>query len=245
MEFEIRNPAGERLDHTFTPSERGSDDLVVIGHGVTANKDRPFLVALAEALAQRGIASLRFSFSGNGDSEGSFEQSTITKEVVDLGAVLDVVCERGFRVGYAGHSMGAAVGVIRAASDERIVALASLAGMVHTQDFVQRKFGDQVPGRSLMWDKPECPLSQAYVDDLTSIRSVAMLGARIKVPWILVHGDADTVVPLQDARDIHTAAGAKPTLLEIDGVDHVFSGDGALRMAEPVAAFFADSFAAN
>ena len=62
MQFDLRNADGERLDHTFTPGAEGEDDIVVIGHGVTANKDRPFLVALAEGLAQRGIASLRFSF---------------------------------------------------------------------------------------------------------------------------------------------------------------------------------------
>ena len=40
-----------------------------------------------------GIPALRFSFSGNGGSEGRFEDSCITKEVEDLGAVIDALAE--------------------------------------------------------------------------------------------------------------------------------------------------------
>ena len=77
-----------------------------------------------------------------------------------------------------------------------------------------------------MWDKRECPLSQAYMDDMAAIGSVVDLGAAIEVPWLLVHGEADTVVPISDSRDIRAAAGSRPELIEIKGVDHVFSGAG-------------------
>lgn len=220
---DLRNAAGERLDASFHPGAEGRKDLLVLGHGVTANKDRPFLVALAEAVSAAGIAVLRFSFAGNGESEGRFEDSTISKEVADLGSVLDRVEADGWRIGYAGHSMGGAVGVLRASSDPRITALISLAGMVHTADFAQRKFGDQQPGASLMWDKPDCPLSQAYMDDMAAIDTVVEKGRDILVPWLLVHGDADTVVPPHDATDIVAVAGQYAQLVELPGADHVFS----------------------
>jgi len=229
---DIRNREGERLDTTYTPGTDGADALVVIGHGVTANKDRPWLVALAEALGAAGIASLRVSFSGNGDSEGRFEDSTITKEVADLGSVLDRL--EGRAVTYVGHSMGGAVGVLRAAADDRIRALVSLAGMVRTRQFAERKFGDLEPGRDLMWDKPECPLSRAFVDDLTRLDHVLEAAARIRVPWLLVHGDADTVVPHGDSVDAHAASGSLPQLVTLPGVDHVFSDAGTPAMTAAV-----------
>ena len=86
----IKNSQGERIDLSFHPGSR-RDSLVIIGHGVTANKDRPQLVALAEGLSQRGWPCMRLSFSGNGDSEGRFEDATITKEIEDLQAVLETV----------------------------------------------------------------------------------------------------------------------------------------------------------
>ena len=75
---ELRNSQGELLDYVLHPAKGSA--LVVIGHGVTANKDRAFLVALAEGLAAVGINALRVSFSGNGASEGAFTESTITFE---------------------------------------------------------------------------------------------------------------------------------------------------------------------
>ena len=95
---EIRNEHGERLDYTV--HEGKGNRIVVIGHGVTGNKDRPALVALAEGLAAAGISALRVSFSGNGESEGAFTDSTITKEVADLGKVIDAL--DGYNVCYVG-----------------------------------------------------------------------------------------------------------------------------------------------
>src|SRR5690606_8418836 len=114
----IRNIEGEKIDYTFHPGNNSRKVIVVLGHGVTGNKDRPFVVALAETLSHDGIPTLRLSFSGNGDSEGRFEDSTISKEVKDLRCVLDAL--DGWNILYIGHSMGGAVGVMLADKDTRL-----------------------------------------------------------------------------------------------------------------------------
>ena len=207
----------------------------MIGHGVTGNKDRPALIALAEGLAEAGISALRFSFSGNGESEGEFVDSTISKEVADLGKVLDSL--ENHKICYVGHSMGGAVGVLRTAIDERIEVLVSLAGMVHTHKFAQREFGDTTPDKGFMWDEPDCPLSQTYVNDMASIESVAKQASKFGGPWLLVHGTEDDIVPIQDSIDILQYANEPTELLELPGVDHVFSGDGSPIMVEKVVAW--------
>lgn len=215
----IRNPSGEVLDYTFHAGAEGSRHIVVLGHGVTGNKDRPFVVALAEGLAAAGIHALRFSFAGNGASEGRFADATISKEVADLGSVLSAL--DGYSVCYVGHSMGGAVGVL--SRDERIRLLVSLAGMVHTRAFAEREFGAEVPDAGCMWDDPACPLSQAYVDDMAQIDTVVERGAEIAVPWLLIHGSEDDVVPIADSHDILARAGDNAELVVINGADHVFS----------------------
>ncbi len=230
---EIRNEHGERLDYTY---HEGKDNkIVVIGHGVTGNKDRPALIALAEGLADAGISALRFSFSGNGESEGAFTDSTITKGVADLGTIIDAL--NGYKVCYVGHSMGGAVGVLRAAADERIEVLVSLAGMVHTKAFAEREFGDVTPDKGFMWDDPDCPLSQAYIDDIATIDSVAKHASKFAVPWLLVHGTEDDIVPIEDSHDVLQHANEPTKLLELPGVDHVFSGNSAAIMVEKVVAW--------
>lgn len=228
----IENRHGEQLDYTFHEGEKGSKNIAVLGHGVTGNKDRPFVVALGEGLAAAGIPALRFSFSGNGASEGKFTDSTISKEVEDLGAVLDVL--EGYTVCYVGHSMGGAVGVLRASKDTRIQLLVSLAGMVHTKAFAQREFGNVTPDEGFMWDEPDCPLSQAYMDDLTQINTVLDLAPQITVPWLLVHGDEDDVVPIEHSRDILAKANDQTQLIRLQSASHIFSGGSTPVMVERV-----------
>ena len=232
---EIKNRHGEQLDYTFHEGEKGSKNIVVLGHGVTGNKDRPFVVALGEGLAAAGIPALRFSFSGNGTSEGNFTDSTISKEVDDLGAVLDHLNE--YTVCYVGHSMGGAVGVLRASEDKRIQLLVSLAGMVHTKAFAQREFGDVTPDEGFMWDEPDCPLSQAYMDDLTQINTVVDLSPQITTPWLLVHGDEDDIVPIKDSHDILAKANSQAQLVTLEGANHVFSDEYTPVMVEKVIAW--------
>lgn len=232
---DIKNNLGERIDHTFHPGEGRSKLLVVLGHGVTGNKDRPFLVTLANALAAAGLNVLRVSFAGNGASGGRFTDATITKEVADLGSVLDACA--GWQVCYVGHSMGGAVGVLRTSQDPRIRCLVSLAGMVRTAAFAQREFGMVKPGAGFMWDDEQCPLSQAYMDDLTQIGTVLDAAPKIRVPWLLVHGTEDDVVPIQDSKDILIRAGNDVKFVALPGSNHVFAGDFTAPMTETVVAW--------
>ena len=218
-DFEFRNRSGERLDHTFHPGSR-EGVLVVLAHGVTGNKDRPHLVALAEGLSARGWPCVRISYSGNGNSEGNFGDSCITKEVADLQSVIDSAGR--VRVAYVGHSMGGAVGVLTAARDPRIEVLVSLAGMTHTADFVKREFGDQVPGEGFMWDEQDHPFSTTYAEDLRLIGDTLSAAEAVEQPWLLIHGDADDLVPIRDGRDAHEAAGGEKKFVEIPGAGHSF-----------------------
>ncbi|MDH5429140.1 MAG: lysophospholipase [Nitrospirota bacterium] len=217
----IRNLEGEKIDYTFQQGHHAEQLILVLGHGVTGNKDRPFLVALTDALGTAGISTLRMSFSGNGDSDGRFEAATISKEAEDLGCVISALDR--WTILYVGHSMGGAVGVLRASQDSRIRGLISLAGMVHTDAFAQREFRDVTPDQGFMWDEPTSPLSQAFIDDTAAIGTVVTHAPSIQVPWLLVHGTADDVVPIQDSLDIFERANEPKQLKPINGADHMFS----------------------
>lgn len=237
----IRNPLGERLDFAFHPGADGCRNIVVIGHGVTGHKDRPTPVALADGLARAGIPSLRFSYSGNGGSEGRFADSNIPKEVGDLGAVIDAL--EAYNIAYVGHSMGAAVGVLRASVDTRIQLLVSLAGMVHVREFAERMFGNLTPGKDLMWDKPGCILSGSYMDEMRWLDSVVGCAKDITVPWLFVHGSEDDSVLLKDSEDAFAAANDPKKLVVIDGADHLFEPGFGDQMADLVAAWCTEEFA--
>ncbi|MBG28733.1 MAG: alpha/beta hydrolase [Opitutae bacterium] len=237
----IFNSHGETIDYAFHEGSQGSRDLFIIGHGVTGNKDRPFVEALALAVSREGVPALRISFTGNGDSGGRFEDCTISKEVEDLKSVLTAVESSGLSVTYAGHSMGGAVGVLAASSDTRIRHLISLAGMVNTEAFYEREFGEETPDEGCMWEDASCPLSSQYLEDMKTIGSVATQAPLIRVPWLLVHGTADDVVPIEDSREIFDLANQPKKLIEIPEADHVFSDQALVPMCEAVISWMGDT----
>jgi len=216
----LHNHLGEALDFTLHPGD-GHDALVILGHGVTGNKDRPLLLALADGLSARGWPCLRFSFAGNGNSAGRFEESCPTKEVAELRAVLDAVAP-GRAIAYAGHSLGGAVGVLAAADDPRIKVLVSLAGMTCMADFAKREFGGEIPGEGRMWEEPSCPLSQTFMDDMASNGDTLDAASRVRQPWLLIHGLEDDVVPPGDGEAAHAAAPGPKLWLPIPGAGHSF-----------------------
>lgn len=238
---EIRNRLGESIDYTFHPSTR-ADALVILGHGVTGDKDRPQLVALAEGLAALGWPCLRISFSGNGESEGRFEDCSISKEIGDLQAVLDVV-PNDVNVAYAGHSMGGAVGVLTAARDLRIRALVSLAGLTRTGAFVEREFSAITPDAGCMWEDENFPLSRTFVDDLKAIDTTLDAAEAVTQPWLLIHGDADDLVPVQDGLDAFAVAICEKQWLEISGAGHSFDESSYPQLVDAVDEFLKASFA--
>ena len=239
--FTLANRHGQKLESCFheSPAPRDAKHIVLIGHGLTANMNRQFLTALAEGQAAAGFHALRFSWSGNGGSEGSFSESCISREVEDLGDIMTAVIGEGFSVSYAGHSMGGAVGVLRAADDPRLRHVISLAGMVETARFVEAEFGSVTPDAGEMWDEPAFPLSSAFVNDLRGIGSTLAAAQRITVPLLLVQGTLDDLVPAGEARAMFASGAGNPgALIELEA-DHVFSGDATAVMVREVTAWLA------
>lgn len=221
MEHNFRNKHGELLDTSYFAAER-DDALILIGHGVTGNKDRPVVKNTADYLTKAGFPCLTFSFSGNGESEGRFEDSTISKEVEDLSALVDQL-QGPRKLVYIGHSMGGAVGVLFGARDERLTALVTLAGMVETKDFYDREFSDVTPNEGFMWDEEDCPLSQKFKDDLYQIGSTLKAAEQLRTPYLILHGTADDIVLPGDSEAVKERVGKIGTLRMFDGLSHSFT----------------------
>ena len=85
-----------------------------------------------------------------------------------------------------------------------------------------------------MWDKSDCPLSSSYMNDLTTIGSVASHASSIKIPWLLVHGTEDDVVPLEDSLTMEPLAKSVAEIHAISGADHVFDGAATGQMCSAI-----------
>lgn len=121
------------------PGERC--DLVILCHGLNADKNFPLLVEIADQLHAQGIATLEFDFNGHGASEGRFSEMTIPNEIEDLEQVLAYAQDLRFveDIALVGHSQGAVVAAMVAGKHpEDIKAVVALAPASSVRDDVAR-----------------------------------------------------------------------------------------------------------
>jgi uncharacterized protein len=94
---------------------------------------------------------------------------------------------------------------------------------VHVGRFMERHFGGLAPGAPML-GRAGCPWSAALAEDAARIGSLLPEAAAVSIPWLLVHGSADELVPVSESLQAREAAGGRPALLVLPGVDHRFTG---------------------
>jgi len=116
------------------PKVFAKSPCVILCHGFTGNKieSNKLFVKLARKLCHEDFVVLRFDFRGSGDSEGEFENMTISGELSDLSAAVGFVSTLPVvdanKIGALGLSLGSTVAICTAAEDERIKAVISWSG---------------------------------------------------------------------------------------------------------------------
>lgn len=139
---------GPLLDGVLhTPDGSGPFPAAVVCHPhplMGGEMDNAVVVAVCQALAERGWAGLRFNFRGTGNSEGSFDEGR--GEMGDVAGAIDFLCAQPNvdvdRLAVAGYSFGAEVGLHHAARDPRP---GWLVGIALIQRFYADPFLDDDP----------------------------------------------------------------------------------------------------
>jgi putative redox protein len=207
---------------TSTPAGRPA---IVLCHGMESTKEGTKHQALAARLTALGYVCLRFDFSYVGESEGRFEDLTISGEVADLGGVVDHLTGRGVATfGLVGSSLGGTVAVLFAAHEPRVRALVTIAAVSLPLGIVQRMDTDAVAAwrRTGVRGEGGARLRRDFLDDLEGI-DVIGAARRLDAATLVTHGDADQVVPVGDAYALY-AALSEPKALAITPVcDHRYS----------------------
>ena len=223
VEFiEFTNSRGQRLVGELDWVE--PQPLVICAHGLQSSRGATKLRALCESLRAQDISSLRFDFSGRGDSDGEFFDVTYSRQIDDLKAAIDF-CESELgvsHVGLMGSSMGGAVSLLVAGRDARVGAISTVAAIGYPAELEER-----YPLETRGWrergyvDLDGERLGKTFLEDASS-HDVLRVVSWIDAPMQVIHGTADAVIPIADADDI--AASAKNVeMLMVEGADHRFS----------------------
>jgi pimeloyl-ACP methyl ester carboxylesterase len=198
---------------------------VVLCHGMESTKDGTKHQALARGLSACGYACLRFDFSYVGESEGAFEDLTISGEVEDLAGACDHLWAEGVgEIGIIGSSLGGAVAVLFASDEPRVRALVTIAAVARPIGIVERLPADVVASwrsRGVReWGGGR--LKRDFLDDLEHV-DVLGAAARVRAATLVTHGSNDRVVPVADAEALYRALPQPKELRITPGGDHRYS----------------------
>lgn len=211
-------------------SPRGRAPGVVFFHGFTGDRMEShwMFVKCARALANAGVASLRFDFYGSGESDGDFREVTLRGEISDARAAVGFFRrQKGIdprRVGLLGISMGGAIAAVLAekAQARAVVLWSALAHTAHLRTLAATS-AKPIPGGGGAVEYDAREISPRFMDDAAKVEPVSAL-AGYEGPTLIIHPERDEAVPLSHARDFYQAAGAEAKeLVLIPGADHVFS----------------------
>jgi pimeloyl-ACP methyl ester carboxylesterase len=223
---------------------RGSPrPAVVVLHGFKGFKDWGMFPPLAERLARAGFTAVTLNLSGSGvDDAGEFSlperfaHDTFTAGLTDLGRVMDALSEGELGVrppsslGLVGHSRGGGVAVLQAARDPRIGALATWSAISTVDRWpVPERAEWRATGVKEIRNARTgqvLPLYPDVLDDIECHRDaldISAAAARIRVPWLILHGALDESVPLEEAERLAAVAPAGTTrFLPIENAGHTF-----------------------
>jgi putative redox protein len=199
-----------------------------------SDKNSEKLIVLSRALAERGILTLRFDFSYVGESSGKFEDITYTGEVDDLRAAYAFVRNRhDGRIGILGSSMGGTVALLFAAREPTVAAAATIAAPLHPERFPTRVL---TAAQLQQWRELGFTiyhgqkLNVSLLHDLENL-DVPRAVRNITCPVLVIHGDADEVVPVEEAHELYGCLNTAKRLAVLPGCDHRLSDPETMRAA--------------
>ena len=231
MEQQVRfiNLYGENLAGTLHLPDEPAQNGVVLGHCFTCTRHTTILRRLAKDLAGAGFIALRFDFSGNGQSEGEFTQSTYSKQITEMQTAADLVASNGAAwIGMAGHSMGGLISFLTASQTDGVDAVCTIGSRItamkatHFLSQTQREILKNTGEVSFTSRGRFLTVTKDFFSDADHFELQKILQTFHK-PLMIVHGDQDEIVPVKEAKRAREISNGNVKLEIIAGADHMFS----------------------
>jgi pimeloyl-ACP methyl ester carboxylesterase len=228
---------------------------VVLCHGFRGYKDWGFIPLLASTIASQGTTAVAFNITGSGivGADGAFvererfRKSTYSAELEDLDRVARWLSrriaagDRPVALGLIGHSRGGAMAILYAASHPEVRTVVALAAPSRIGVWPDAAFEAWREGRPhVVRDfraRAELPLGPEIYDDITrngARYDLERAAASFTIPLLVVQGDRDRSVPVEEGRVL--ASWGPPATTElaiIEGAGHSFQAGDKIRRTPP------------
>jgi len=228
----------------------GGAPAIVLSHGFKGFARWGFFPWLAEQFVAAGFTAITFDYTGSGvgaDRENftepdAFATDTFGKELHDLNVVFRAAEARGWITGARGlfgFSRGGGVAVLRAARDARLGALVTWSSISTVERWspaqidAWRRAGyvEVVNSRTGQMLR----VTTAVLDEIESKGgdelNIPGAASRVAVPWLIVHGESDETVPVDEGRRLHGASRGGAELMLVPGATHTYGATHGMRSA--------------
>ena len=200
----------------------------IFAHCFTCSKETKAAATISAALAERGFAVLRFDFTGLGGSAGDFANTNFSSNVEDLVATADFL-RREHRAPalLVGHSLGGTAVLAAAPKVPEAVAVATLGSPFepeHILGLIKESVGKidsegdaqvDIAGRSFR-------IKKQFLDDIRA-QKIGGAAAQLGKALMVMHSPRDTIVNIDNAAKIFTAARHPKSFVSLDPADHLMS----------------------
>lgn len=230
IKLEFPNAAGETLVGLLEmpPADTPANRFALFAHCFTCGKDIAAASRISRAMAARGIAVLRFDFTGLGNSDGDFANTNFSSNVQDL-----VAAARFLETEYQapslliGHSLGGAAVLAAAPLLDSIEAVATIAAPA-TASHVRHLFASSEEAitsdgtADVRIGSRVFPIHRQLLDDLERYADASHLG-RLDRALLVFHSPLDSIVSIDEAARIYQAAKHPKSFISLDNADHLLS----------------------
>ncbi len=243
--FDFENDSGQLLSGRLEVPAGAARAWALFAHCFTCGKDNIAATRIGRALAETGIGTLRFDFTGLGASGGDFGGSGFSADVRDVIAAARAMSGSGMAPSLLiGHSFGGAAMLAAAGRIDSARAVATIAAPFEI-DHLLHQFPEGSLAEIAAAGEAEVRLggrpfriARGFVDDLRDRdpeASIASLGRAL----LILHSPRDETVGIGNATRIFAAARHPKSFVSLDGADHLLSGRSDSEYAASVIAAWA------
>lgn len=228
-----------------TPTQDKTKPIVILVHGFASNKNTDNYIKLVTFLNENKISSFRFDFFGHGESEGKFENVTVSEAVDDILQSIQFIKSMGFeKLGLVGGSFGGIASIMASSKSKDLKFLVLKSPVSNYED---KQAVVESPEKLEKWKKEgfsyyekydgsKLRLSYEFVEDFKN-NDGYVAAPNIKIPTLIIHGDVDESVPVeQSMKTAKLIPNCK--LILIKGANHRYTeGDHAEQMLKAMQDF--------
>jgi putative redox protein len=226
--FQFASENGHQLAAALDLPEGQPVAYALFAHCFTCGKDVLAARRIAAALTAKGIATLRFDFTGLGSSEGDFANSTFSSNVADLVRAANHLREtKKAPAILIGHSLGGAA-ILAAAGQvpeaKAVVTIAAPSDPAHVtglfKDHVEN-IRAQGQAQVSLAGRP-FTIKREFLDDVAENPLMEKI-AQLRKALLVMHSPTDGTVGIDNATRIFVTAKHPKSFVSLSGADHLLS----------------------